>query len=133
MPMKAREEILFRLINKGWIRIRRYENRYWSKSVGNWSPKASRLLLLWARRMLGPGISGRRDADQYMPVLINGIGDILPRRELFDHPGHRTHRSSVGPSRRCSREYSVFRDDPSFRHSKASNNPMTRLLFLPLL
>lgn len=68
---EARKEILLRLVERDWIRIRRYENRYWSITVG-WSPEASRSLSRWADRILGPGISGRFEADPYMPVRING-------------------------------------------------------------
>ncbi|HMK37601.1 MAG TPA: hypothetical protein VK463_21190 [Desulfomonilaceae bacterium] len=79
---KAREEILLRLIEKGWVRIRRYP-RYWSITVGNWSSEASRSMSRWAERILGPGISGRREADPHMPVRINGFKTAVGSRELL--------------------------------------------------
>jgi len=35
----AREEILIKLVHKGWIRIREYYNKYWSVQVPNMSRK----------------------------------------------------------------------------------------------
>ena len=86
---KARAEILLSLVKRGWIRLRRYENRYWSITVV-WSPEASRSLSRWAIQILGPGISGLREADPYMPVRINGnemthgSRDLLTIRKLAE-------------------------------------------------
>lgn len=78
----ARQEILLRLIERGWIRIRRYP-RYWSITVGNWSVEVARSLCRWASTMLGTGISGRREADPYMSVRINGFKTAAVSRELL--------------------------------------------------
>ena len=66
---KAREEILIYLLARGWVRMRRYRNRYWSVTVGRRSPKLDIVLRDWARNIL-KGISGFKEDDKYMPVKI---------------------------------------------------------------
>jgi len=70
---RAREEIIKTLVNNGWIRVRRYPNRFWSINVGRWSKKVKDLLWDWANKIL-KGISGFKEADPYMPVKID-VGD----------------------------------------------------------
>jgi hypothetical protein len=67
---KARDEILKELMSNGWIRIRRYPNRFWSVSIYNKLNKRTKDYISdWARRAL-KGISGFREQDKHMPIKI---------------------------------------------------------------
>lgn len=70
---RAREEIIKHLVNSGWIRIRRYTNRFWSVNVGKWSKRVKDLLWDWANKIL-KGVAGYKEDDPYMPVKID-VGD----------------------------------------------------------
>jgi hypothetical protein len=79
---EARKELLLRVINHGWIRIRRYRN-YWSVTAPSLSPPVWERLQCWAALTL-EGIDGFKEADRYMPVRTStldgesnySIGDI---------------------------------------------------------
>ena len=62
---KAREEIIFQLLDKGFIRIRLYPNKYWSISAKDWGEDTKRLLVKWAETAKAIKIVG-----QYMNVVI---------------------------------------------------------------
>ncbi len=66
---EARKELLLRIINQDWIRIRRYRSYYSlnSKDLGSWVRKR---IQDWAGRMLS-GIGYLRENDSYMPVRIS--------------------------------------------------------------
>lgn len=66
----ARRKILLFLIDKGWIRIRKYGDKYWSINVKKISDKSKTYLRKWAGRML-EGISGFKENDPYIPVKID--------------------------------------------------------------
>jgi len=65
----ARTEILLDLVRKGWIRLRRYPNRYWSATVDTVSPRTMRHMRSWAKGIVA-GIDARREEDLFMPVRI---------------------------------------------------------------
>jgi hypothetical protein len=80
---KARREILLRIIGEGWIRIRRYPNKYWSVTAASLTPVVQDRLREWAEKMLS-GINGFMESDRYMPVRVStpvgecrcSIGDL---------------------------------------------------------
>lgn len=65
----AREEIIRDLVDKGWIRIRRYPNKMWSININRLNKKVKDFLHGWANKVL-KGIQGFKEADKYMPVRI---------------------------------------------------------------
>ena len=65
----AREEILKELMSDGWIRIRRYPNKFWSVQVNKVNKKVKDYLYDWSKKIL-KGIGGFREQDKYMPVKI---------------------------------------------------------------
>ena len=72
---KAREEIILSLVRKGWIRIRRYENKFWSVTVNRMDRKVKDYLHSWASKIL-KGTLGYRENDPYMKVnIIDSIGN----------------------------------------------------------
>jgi hypothetical protein len=62
---KARNEILLRMIDRGWIRIRKYRI-YWSVTARSLSPAILKRIQGWAQQMLS-GAMGFREPDRYMP------------------------------------------------------------------
>ena len=93
---EARKEILLKIIEQGWIRIRRYPNRHWSLTAKDLSATTQERLRTWAEQMLS-GINGFKEADIYMPVKISTfegesvctIGDLadssVPGRQDSPH------------------------------------------------
>jgi hypothetical protein len=69
---KARREILLRIISDGWIRIRRYPNKYWSVTAQGLTVSTHEILRGWARKMLS-GTNGFLEPDRYMPVKISTV------------------------------------------------------------
>ncbi len=67
---EARKELLLRVIADGWIRIRRYPNKYWSITAPSFSSVVQGYLRDWATQMLS-GIDGFIETDPYMPVRIS--------------------------------------------------------------
>ncbi len=67
---EARREILLKVIENGWIRIRRYPNRHWSVTASNPFPSVRKKLQRWAVKML-LGIVYFREPDRYMPVRVS--------------------------------------------------------------
>lgn len=65
----AREEIIEKLLKRGWVRLRRYPNRYWSVTIYRMSRKLKDLLKDWANKML-EGALDFKENDPYMPVRI---------------------------------------------------------------
>lgn len=72
---KAREEIITDLINKGWVRVRRYKNQGYSVNINRMSKKMKDTLFSWASKLLGAGIKGVKEQDKYIPVNIQGMQD----------------------------------------------------------
>ena len=62
---KAREEIIFQLLDIGFIRIRLYPNKYWSVSAKDWSDYTKTSLEKWAAQAREVKAVG-----QYMNVVI---------------------------------------------------------------
>ena len=67
---EARKELLLRIIADGWIRIRRYPNRYWSVIAPSLTPAVRERLRVWAAELLF-GTGGFKEADRHMPVKIS--------------------------------------------------------------
>jgi hypothetical protein len=74
MEGNAREEIILNLLNKGFIRIRRYKNAY-SLNIGKMSKKVKDILQSWAYKLINKGINGMKEKDVYMPINIQGFND----------------------------------------------------------
>lgn len=66
---KAREEIIKNLIEKGWIRIRRYPNKFWSIQAKTFSKKVKDYIGQWAQKIL-EGVHGFKETDKYMLVVL---------------------------------------------------------------
>ena len=62
---KAREEIIFQLLDKGFIRVRLYPNKYWSVSAKDWGDDTKKLLVTWAELA-----KNNKAVGQYMNVVI---------------------------------------------------------------
>lgn len=72
----AREEIMIKIVNKGWIRIRRYPNVTWSINISRMNKRVKDFLYQWANKIL-KGIQGFRERDKYMPVSVVSLaGDF---------------------------------------------------------
>ena len=71
---KAREVLLKKVIQNGWIRLRRYPNRQWSITVYRLDCKTISFLQTWARAILN-GLSGAKEADLHMPIVITNLQD----------------------------------------------------------
>ena len=67
---EARRELLLRVIADGWIRIRRYPNRYWSVIAPSLMPAVRECLRVWAAELLF-GTGGFKEADRHMPVKLS--------------------------------------------------------------
>lgn len=63
---KAREQILISLINQGWIRIRKYGDRFWTVNVNKMTRKIKEYLSKWAKEMLK-----NVEPDKDIPVNID--------------------------------------------------------------
>lgn len=72
---KAREQILISLLNKGWIRLRRYRN-FWSVNVVNFSSKIKSYLQKWANMLL-KGKLEFDENDPYIDIKIDPGGKII--------------------------------------------------------
>ena len=72
---KAREEIILNLINHGWIRVRRYNNKGYSINISKMTKKVKDILFDWAYKLLNTGIKGMKERDKYIPVNIQGFQD----------------------------------------------------------
>ena len=71
---KAREEIMVDLIKSGWVRIRRYPNKFWSINVPKLSKKIKDYLFDWADKLTSSGLFGYKEKDLYMPVKLDSVG-----------------------------------------------------------
>jgi len=72
---KAREEIIKDVVNKGWIRVRRYDNKGYSVNIKQMTKKVKDILFDWAYKLLNTGIRGLKEKDKYIPVNIQGFKD----------------------------------------------------------
>ena len=66
---KAREEIIIEIVNKGWVRIRRYGDAFWSINVKKWNPKIKSYIEQWASSIV-KGTKEFKELDVYMTVSI---------------------------------------------------------------
>lgn len=72
---KAREEIILDVVNKGWIRVRRYDNKGYSVNISKMTKKVKDILFDWAYKLLNTGIKGMKEQDKFIPVNIQGFKD----------------------------------------------------------
>lgn len=68
---KAREEILKQIVMDGWIRIRRYPNKFWSINTYMLRKRQKNFLYKFAKMILNEGIDGIKESDKFMPVKID--------------------------------------------------------------
>jgi hypothetical protein len=68
---KARSFILKRLIQKGWIRIMKYNN-HWVVSLNNINSHVNYCLCSWAEKLLKKDVSGKTE-DKYAEVYIKAF------------------------------------------------------------
>ena len=66
---KAREEIIRSLIDKGWIRARRYPNNCWSLQVKKLTKKSKDYFYDFAHK-IQKGVGGFKELDKYFPMKI---------------------------------------------------------------
>ena len=82
---KAREEIMLELIRNGWIRIRRYANKFWSINTPRLSKKVKDNIFDWASRITENGIFGYKEKDIFMPVKIDtSLGEVVKDMTVKD-------------------------------------------------
>jgi len=67
---EPRKELLLRIVADGWIRLRRYPNKYWSITALFPSAVVQAHLHDWATQMLF-GIDRFKETDPYMPVKVS--------------------------------------------------------------
>ena len=72
----ARREILIQLVSKGWIRLRRYPNQYWSVTLKSFPQNTSIRLRNWARIVLS-GTYEIHEDDHYMPIRITQLDSTV--------------------------------------------------------
>jgi hypothetical protein len=80
---KAREEILTNLVRAGWMRMRRYPNKFWSINLFKLTVKAKDLLYDWANNIL-KGTWGFKETDPYMPVKVDFVGGQISKYTVKD-------------------------------------------------
>jgi len=68
----ARDEILIKIINSGWIHIRRRPNKYWAVMIGRMSKKTQGFLYDWAIKIL-KGVHGIKELNKDAKVKINSV------------------------------------------------------------
>lgn len=66
---KARDQILKDCVERGWVRLRSYPNRFWSITVFDLNKKTKDWLWDWANKLI-EGKLDVRGVDQYFPVKI---------------------------------------------------------------
>jgi len=66
----ARRVIIKKLMKSGWIRIRRYPNKFWSVQLSKLNNKTKDYLHDWAKKIL-KGTQGFKEEDKFMPVQID--------------------------------------------------------------
>lgn len=66
----ARRKILIALINKNWIRIRKYKDQNWSINVKTLTDRTKTYLSKWAQQLL-KGCNGFQEQDPYILVKID--------------------------------------------------------------
>ena len=67
---KAREQLLRLLFDKGWMRIRRYPNQFWSIQVKKLTKSEKDYLYDFAKSILD-GFHGFKELDKFMPMKID--------------------------------------------------------------
>jgi hypothetical protein len=80
---KAREEILLKLFQDGYVRIRKYKNTGYTVNVKKLAGKAKEHIYKWADKLLGSGIGGEKDYTT-TPVLFDAEDKRLKPTTLGD-------------------------------------------------
>jgi hypothetical protein len=85
---KAREELMLKILDKGFIRIRLYPNKYWSVNVKRWDRRTKKALSKWAEKAKDDKFAGK-----YMDVKIvtdnsvisdYNVNDLYLEKHLFE-------------------------------------------------
>lgn len=66
---KARNKIIADLIKDGWIRLRRYPNKFWAVDIYKLNKKVKDYIYDWSKKVLH-GFMGFKEQDKHMPVKI---------------------------------------------------------------
>lgn len=80
---KAREEVMLRVIGRGFIRVRQggsRSNQHWSIQLNRVTPKANDAIWSWANQIIKDGTA----KDKYADVVIHelGRGDKMTKSDL---------------------------------------------------
>ena len=70
---KAREEILRKVLKRGWIRLRRHRNR-WSVQCDRLDEQRQAQVQAWAAQILR-GLGRYIEKDRYINVVLEGLSD----------------------------------------------------------
>jgi len=81
LEAKARKEILTDLIEKGWIRLRRYPNDCWRITLWQLTDTEKKHLSVFFRKIL-EGYLDFRETDLYLPVKIMQLSDGITIQRL---------------------------------------------------
>tara|TARA_R110000744_G_C19369472_1_gene562332 strand:+ start:1328 stop:1870 length:543 start_codon:yes stop_codon:yes gene_type:complete len=79
----AREEILRRLTQKGWIRLRRYP-QYWSIQFARMNNKIMKTIARFAQAIL-KGVGKYKEKDKYIPIIAMGFDDGFNKKIELDY------------------------------------------------
>lgn len=74
---EARNEIMIRIIKRGWARIRERSNQ-WTVQVDKLTPKMNDVLWMWANTI------SKTVHDKYAPVLIYDLGSMKSKGKSID-------------------------------------------------
>lgn len=74
---KAREEIMIRIMNRGWARIRERSNQ-WTVQVSKINQKMNDVLWMWAKTI------ENKVRDKFMPVVIYEIDKMKSKPKSID-------------------------------------------------
>jgi len=66
----ARKLIMINLFDNGWIRLRKYGDKFWAVNVKALTNRSRTYLSKWAQQML-KGIAGFQELDPFVPVKID--------------------------------------------------------------
>ena len=77
---KAREEIIVKALEKGFIRLRKYKD-VWSATVWDYNRKTAKMLSNWAYGMLS-GEYGTVEKDKWAEVKINQMHAGTPPKNI---------------------------------------------------
>ena len=77
---QARRQIILALTRKGWIRLRKYPNRYWSVTLCELNDINKHFLRRWCEMISGKGLGCDKEDDVTMPLRIYAVNS----EEVYD-------------------------------------------------